>query len=137
LSNFFIYPSYLSYFNESIGGPKNGYKWLIDSNVDWGQDVKRLSNWVDKEGIDKIYVDVFPGPMPAKYYMEDKMVEWHVQNFENQWPEGYLAVSETFFQNSRLKTKQGVEKIDYSILDGYKPIAQIGYSILIYKLPAK
>jgi len=43
-----IHPHYLAYFNEFIGGPKNGYKYLADSNIDWGQDrflvIKFLQN---------------------------------------------------------------------------------------------
>lgn len=34
----FIHPHYIAYFNEFIGGPRNGYKYLADSNIDWGQD---------------------------------------------------------------------------------------------------
>lgn len=41
------YPYFLSYFNESIGGSQNGYKYVVDSNLDWGQDLKRLTQWVD------------------------------------------------------------------------------------------
>ena len=37
-ANAFIFPNYLAYFNELIGGPRNGYLWLVDSNLDWGQD---------------------------------------------------------------------------------------------------
>jgi len=44
----FAYPSYTSYFNETVGGPKNGYKYVTDSNADWGQDLKRLRNWIDE-----------------------------------------------------------------------------------------
>jgi len=30
-----IFPHYLAYFNELAGGPDTGYKWLVDSNLDW------------------------------------------------------------------------------------------------------
>jgi hypothetical protein len=33
-----IHPHYLAYFNEIAGGPDQGWRWLIDSNLDWGQD---------------------------------------------------------------------------------------------------
>jgi 4-amino-4-deoxy-L-arabinose transferase-like glycosyltransferase len=33
-----IHPHYLAYFNELAGGPANGWRWLIDSNLDWNQD---------------------------------------------------------------------------------------------------
>jgi len=52
-SSISIYPHYLSYFNEIIGGPKNGYKFVVDSNYDWGQDLKRLKAFVDKKNIQK------------------------------------------------------------------------------------
>jgi len=42
-----VYPSFLAYFNESIGGSANGYKYVVDSNLDWGQDLKRLATWID------------------------------------------------------------------------------------------
>jgi len=38
ISSFSVHPRYIPYFNELVGGPKNGYHWLTDSNVDWGQD---------------------------------------------------------------------------------------------------
>jgi hypothetical protein len=38
VSSFSVHPHYLAYFNELAGGPANGWRWLIDSNLDWGQD---------------------------------------------------------------------------------------------------
>lgn len=37
-----IHPHYLAYFNLIAGGPDNGWRWLVDSNIDWGQDVQGL-----------------------------------------------------------------------------------------------
>ena len=37
-----IYPHYLSYFNELAGGPRHGYRYLVDSSLDWGQDLPGL-----------------------------------------------------------------------------------------------
>jgi hypothetical protein len=125
-----IYPYYLAYYNEFVGGYKNGYKYLTDSNTDWGQDIKRLNKWTEKNNINKIYVDVFPSAFEVKYYLGDKMTEWHVQNGR---PQGYFAVSATFYQNSRLK-KEKNGGIDYSWLDKIQPIKNIGGSILVYKL---
>jgi hypothetical protein len=38
LSSLAAHPRYIPYFNELIGGPRNGYRWLADSDLDWGQD---------------------------------------------------------------------------------------------------
>ncbi len=42
-----IHPHYLSYFNEVAGGPDNGWHWLVESNIDWGQDLLFLKQWHD------------------------------------------------------------------------------------------
>jgi 4-amino-4-deoxy-L-arabinose transferase-like glycosyltransferase len=44
-SSLWLYPHSLSYFNEYIGGPLNGPKYLLSSNVDWGQDLRYLKSW--------------------------------------------------------------------------------------------
>jgi hypothetical protein len=53
------YPLYLQYYSELVGGAKNGYKHLIDSNYDWGQDAKRLKRYLDERGINHIYLNYF------------------------------------------------------------------------------
>jgi 4-amino-4-deoxy-L-arabinose transferase-like glycosyltransferase len=40
ISSWSIHPHYLAYFNELAGGPANGWRWLIDSNLDWDQDAE-------------------------------------------------------------------------------------------------
>jgi len=42
-----IRPYYLAYFNALAGGPSNGYRHLVDSNVDAGQDLIALQRWLD------------------------------------------------------------------------------------------
>ncbi|MES2791885.1 MAG: glycosyltransferase family 39 protein [Planctomycetota bacterium] len=42
ISSLLAYPSHLSYFNEFVGGPSYGYKHLLGSSYDWGQDLLRL-----------------------------------------------------------------------------------------------
>src|SRR5262249_51727095 len=37
-----IAPHYLAYFNELAGGPSQGYRHLVDSSLDWGQDLPGL-----------------------------------------------------------------------------------------------
>jgi 4-amino-4-deoxy-L-arabinose transferase-like glycosyltransferase len=47
LSSFLIYPHYLNYFNEFVG-PENGYKYLLDSNVDWNQNGQYVQEYGNK-----------------------------------------------------------------------------------------
>ncbi|MGH7139254.1 MAG: hypothetical protein ACREHD_26205 [Pirellulales bacterium] len=46
-SSLWYYPHHLSYFNELAGGPLGGRWHLLDSNLDWGQDVLYLKRWLD------------------------------------------------------------------------------------------
>lgn len=40
-----ISPHYLAYFSPVAGGPTEGYKHLVDSSLDWGQDLPGLKKW--------------------------------------------------------------------------------------------
>ncbi|MBK9054196.1 MAG: hypothetical protein IPL78_25775 [Chloroflexi bacterium] len=54
LISLWLYPSYLGYFNLLAGGPGNGYNILVDSNVDWGQDLLRLKGWMSENEVDSV-----------------------------------------------------------------------------------
>ena len=43
------------YFNELAGGLLGGAKHLADSNLDWGQGLPALKDWMDREGVDRVY----------------------------------------------------------------------------------
>jgi hypothetical protein len=45
-----VHPDYLPFFNRWVGGPHNGSKYLADSNLDWGQDVARLADYLKSTG---------------------------------------------------------------------------------------
>jgi 4-amino-4-deoxy-L-arabinose transferase-like glycosyltransferase len=45
-----IRPHYLAYFNPLAGGPANGWRHLVDSSLDWGQDLPGLSRWLRENG---------------------------------------------------------------------------------------
>lgn len=45
IANGRIFPHYLAYFNEAVVGPAQGHRYLADSNIDWGQDLKRLAGY--------------------------------------------------------------------------------------------
>jgi len=47
-SSLWFYSHNLSYFNELVGGPTRGHAHLLDSNIDWGQDLLYLKRWLDK-----------------------------------------------------------------------------------------
>ncbi len=52
------HPRYLSSFNEIIGGPSESWRYLADSNVDWGQDLDALANTLVRLNIHEVTTDI-------------------------------------------------------------------------------
>jgi hypothetical protein len=44
------FPRYISFFNWASGGRSQGWKYVVDSNLDWGQDMKRLQAYLERRG---------------------------------------------------------------------------------------
>jgi len=136
-SSLSVFPHYLAYYNELAGGPDNGYKIAVDSNLDWGQDLKRLKIWMEGNNINSIYLDYFGGGDPA-YYLEEKYIGWNSDKDYSQLPKGsYLAVSANQMMGQRAKAARDYDQPTdkYNWLDRYEPpIAKIGYSIFVYQI---
>jgi hypothetical protein len=130
-----VYPSFLAYFNELAGGPDGGYRYTVDSNLDWGQDLKRLKKWLEDNKIDKIYLDYFGGG-DANYYLKEKFAPWWGARDPKELPKGsYLAISASLLQGGRGEPVPGFNQpcCYYRWLYLYEPpVAKIGHSIFIY-----
>jgi hypothetical protein len=61
------YPSYLAYFNELGGGPRQGWRHLVDSSLDWGQDLKGLRLWMARNRVAEVKLAYF-GTADTRYY---------------------------------------------------------------------
>jgi len=148
---FLSYPNFVSYFNGAFGGHQNGYRYVTDSNYDWGQDLKRLHTFVDTHNrcansqatpkddcsvalglppIDKIRIDYFGGATP-EYYFGDKMISWHAPNPKEA---GWYAVSIGFMQEN-LSNHVGYKDDSYDWLVKYPPVTRAGDSIFVYYVP--
>ena len=68
------HPHYLSYFNELVGGPPRGHLYLADSNIDWGQDLKRLSRYAADHPQEKIKLSYFGMADPRAYGIDAEML---------------------------------------------------------------
>ena len=127
-----VYPYYLTYFNEIAGGPARGYRYVTDSNLDWGQDLYRLGQWAKQNNIKKINLDYF-GWADQRYYLGDAF-NWIVggqytnrEAFLRDNPQGvYIAVSATYYQQSLHSNS------DYAWLEKIKPTTVVGHSIFVW-----
>jgi tetratricopeptide (TPR) repeat protein len=63
------YPAYMAYANEMWGGPSQTYKYLSDSNSDWGQQLKSVKKYLDARGVKDCWFIYFgEGVIDTKYY---------------------------------------------------------------------
>lgn len=77
-----VYPHQLAYFNELSGGPENGHRHLLHSNLDWGQDYLLVRRWMKSRGLGceqvalyaaspaastRLVCDELPGPETADW----------------------------------------------------------------------
>jgi hypothetical protein len=136
-----IYPLYLSYFNQAAGGPAGGHKYVTDSNLDWGQDLKRLGQFVDEQKIQRIEVDYF-GWADQRAYLGGKFI-WLTANkytsardfINRNTTNGWLAVSATFLKQAQSPSSDNpLKKLDYTWLKNYEPVAVIGNSIFVWRI---
>lgn len=132
-----IAPHYLAYFNEIAGGPGNGYKYLVDSNLDWGQDLKELKKYMVRNKINRVSLSYFGSDSPDRYGIEYDWLPSYV--LQNHHPDKEpqinmnqpLAISVTNLQGTSLDDKNM-----FKWLLQYEPVAKIGYSIFIYDMAA-
>jgi hypothetical protein len=60
------WPHYLAFFNAAAGGPSQGYRRLVDSSLDWGQDLPALSRWLaEHQDGAPVYLSYFGNAEPS------------------------------------------------------------------------
>lgn len=132
------FPHYLAYFNEIAGGPDGGYRVLVDSNLDWGQDLIGLKDYMNREGIESVKLSYFGSAYPEAYGIAYEPLPGYPRH---TWPynstpqvlsspvPGVYAISVTNLQGA-LFPKHDL----YAWFRARKPDAIIGHSIYIYRL---
>jgi 4-amino-4-deoxy-L-arabinose transferase-like glycosyltransferase len=112
------YPDYLPYFNEAVRYPQ---RVLVDSDLDWGQDLKRLEIRARALSIPQLHLaylgtaDLSREALPPLEMLKPR-----------QPVSGWVAISAL----ARTRNPN-----DYLWLDGYTPLERIGKSIDLYYIP--
>ncbi len=100
-----IYPHFLAYFSPAIGGPAEGYRHLVDSSLDWGQDLPALKKWlgVHRHAGEPVYLSYFGSDEPARF-VPDAVLMTRIPSFDRPRPwyrcePGLYAISATLLQH--------------------------------------
>ena len=128
-----IWPDYLAYHNEWIGGPRAAYRWSGDSNLDWGQDLKQLKSYLDHRGIDRVQLAYFGTADPAHYGLDYEYLPSANSLLRPTAPilgERARSVALSAYQYQAIALPRGT----YEQFHRYVPNDLVGYSILIFDL---
>jgi hypothetical protein len=121
-----IAPHYLSYFNGLCGGPAEGYRYMVDSSLDWGQDLPGLRRELESRGYRQVALNYFGMAKPASYGI--RQIDWLGGDDDDAAKCDWLAISATARQcvyggvPSRLKPFDDL------------PAIRVAYSIFLYDL---
>lgn len=131
-------PDHLAYFNEIAGGPSHGYEVLVDSNLDWGQDLIGLRNYMEREGIKSVNLSYFGIVDPGAYGINYQPLPGYPRYIwrHNSFPPfllrpapGVYAISATNLQGALFEIHNM-----YAWFRNRTPDAVIGHSIFIYRV---
>ncbi len=135
-----IYPHFLAYFNVLGGGPEDGWRILVDSNIDWGQDLKELREWMAQQRVERVKLSWFGSAPPEAYGVDHDLLVgvphgfamWDEPPFDPQQPEpGIYAISVTNLVGAVLPDPDL-----YTWFRERAPDDRVGYSIFIYRVTA-
>jgi len=121
-----VAPHYLAYFSPLVGGPAQGYRYLVDSNLDWGQDLPALRTTLTGLGARCAVLAYFGTASPRAYGVEG--VFWDAEPPVAGPACDWVAVSATFLQGLYLPGDPFAPFRDLT------PAARAGYSIFLYPL---
>ena len=130
-ANLLSFPDYLAYFNLAAGGPDRGYRVLINSDLDWGQDLIGLQRYLEEQGISRICLAYFGRVDPNLYGIQytvplpGRRCELVAASLSLLWGPAYLLQDET----RPVVTRPG----QFAWLREQEPIARIGHSIWIFR----
>jgi hypothetical protein len=125
-------PTHLEFFNEVAGGKAGGYLYLVDSNVDWGQSLWKLRDWMESSGVQKVgYAHYSPASLEPYGIQADflppdpravSFIPWHPDP-------GFYILGATVLQ--------GVYTPDintYAYFRSKTPIQRLGGALFVYKV---
>jgi hypothetical protein len=134
-----IYPHHLSFFNALAGGAANADRYLVDSNLDWGQDLPALKALMQERGIPFVYLGYFGSAVPdaygIRYWPAPGFLRFvsdaESMAFNPYTPDpGWYAVSRTSLHQGLVLTHPDL----YAFFRSLAPEARAGYSIDLYRV---
>jgi len=132
-----VAPSHLAYFNQLAGDGSRDYELLVDSNLDWGQDLIALRDWLKANKVDSIYLAYFGTAQPTVYDVPAKLLASFPLNDHGREIDGFnaYALKPGWYAISATSLQLGVLYTHWNMYAPFRarvPDARAGRSLLLY-----
>jgi hypothetical protein len=131
-SSALAHPDYLAYFNEIVRSEPE--RILSDSDLDWGQDLQRLSNKLKELGVKEVSLIYFGTVDLSQHGLP-------IVRFPQPYQPvtGWIAVSAHMETIESALTQRELKRTDQPLgwLESERPVAKIGKSIKLYYVPGR
>lgn len=143
-----VHPHYLTYFNEPAGGPDRGLEHLADSNIDWGQGLLALRDWLDGHAPGRpirlaYFGTMFPEVLGLRYELPPFGPAGDASRVGSTSPgpaPGLQAVSANYLLGIPFPAPDAsgrqvdVPEDAYTYYRRFEPVAIVGHSIFVYDI---
>ncbi|HEX6178164.1 MAG TPA: hypothetical protein VF057_07385, partial [Thermoanaerobaculia bacterium] len=128
--------SYIGYFNQLIGSHRNADRYLIDSNLDWGQDLWRLDRWCRDNGVSAIAVCYFGGgDVESDMTVRTRRI-WSAEYARDIPPGVHFALSRHLYRASSWRRVSRTSWREILERRGARYVTTVGDSIYVYVIPS-
>lgn len=127
-----IMPDHLSYFNQIAGGPEGGIEWLDNSNVDWGQGLFQLRDFIEGNGIEDYAFFYFGVADPTYYGIHGRRIEDF--SFMLRPTYGTVILSAHGIPRARDVLKRAFGDGPLNWLKHTRPWAIVGHAYYVYEI---
>ena len=133
-----VYPHFLSYFNLLAGGAQKGWHSLVDSNLDWGQDLDDLPGWMADNNVNEVWLSYFGEAHPDYYGIAYRGLDSFPPRLMNPQARpffpadpapGIYAISATNLQGVHFTNHE-----QFAWFREQDPLDSLGHSILLYQV---
>ncbi len=131
-----VWPFHLTYFNEIVGGPRNGWRYLSDSNVDWGQGLKALDDYLERQEIPDPKLSSFTHFIRPALYGIDATPLPPMTDAPPVLPARFNPSPGTYILSA--STLRGMQLVDIEMYNWFwhrEPEDVVANAMLVYRVP--
>jgi len=130
-SGMVAYPDFLGYFNPLAGGTRAADRWLVDANIDWGQDLPALAEALERNGVEEVRLAYLGTARPGEWGIPAappgrRGAGWYLM--DTDWQPGWYALSRS------LLSGWWPPEDPYAWLRKLEPVEIIGGSIALFEV---